>query len=98
MNQPEDQHFHVHNGHRLPTVVLYVKDHDFLDDEEQQFHQHLGQDVLVHTLYVDHGNVTGLIERVGEWCPVCGFEPTATFAACQLDAEVAQFHAQDHGD
>ena len=82
----------------MPTVKVCVKDPDFLGDEEQQFHQHLGRDVPVHTLYVEHGNVTGVMERVGEWCPVCGFEPTATFAACQLDAEMAQFHTEDHGD
>ena len=98
IDQPEDEQFHEHDGHRVPLVTLCLKNPDFLGGEEQRFHQHLGQDVPVHTLYVEHGNVNGVMERVGEWCPVCGFEPTATFAAYQLDAEMAQFHAQDHVD
>ncbi len=98
MAQPEDEQFHIHNGLHVPLVTLCLKDPDFLGDEEQQFHQHLGQDVLVHTLYVEHGNVTGVKELVGEWCPVCGFEPTTAFAAFQLDAEMAQFHTYDHGE
>ena len=49
MDQP-DEKFHVHNGFRVPLVTLCIKDPDFLGDEEQQFHQHLGQDVLVELL------------------------------------------------
>ncbi len=98
MDQPGDEQFHVHNRFRVPLVTLCVKTPDFIGDEDQQFHQHLGQDVLVHSLYVEHQDGPGVMERVGEWCPVCGFEPTTAFAAYQLDTEMAQFHTEDHGE
>ena len=98
MDQPEDQQFHVHNGHRVNVVTLCVKDSDFPDGEEPQFHCHGGRDVPLQDLFTDSKDVPGVMERVGNWCCVCGFEPTAAFAAFQLDAEMAQFHNDHHGE
>ena len=97
MKQP-DERFHVHDGVSVPTVVLYAKDPDFTNCEEPRFHRHGGRDVHLETLFTDSKDVPGVMERVGNWCCICGIEPTAAFAANQLDTEMAQFHTEDHGE
>ncbi len=77
----EEVHFHRHGGVIVPTMALYVNDTS--EDEEPKLHQHFGQDVLVHNLYVKHQHVPVVMEVAGKLCPVCGFEPTPAFAAFQ---------------